>query len=482
MGLAPATIGLPVATLTTMNTSMKRILVLTVLVPGLLGGPPDPVVTSPADDLVTTEVSFAGSGGVILHGSVVAPVVRGRPLPAMVLVQGGGAGPRAWLRQEAEAFARAGIVTLIYDKRTDGYSLVERSYGKLAEDALAAHDVLRGQPGVDPARVGLWGVSEGGWVAPLAATRSDRVAFVVTVGASGAAPARQEAWAKANRLRAAGVAGSMLRTYPTTAVALLTGAGLFPEAEYNPIPPLTRLRQPILAIWGAHDEVSPPAESMAIFDQALTQARNARFSLRVLPDGDHAGYLATEGGFAVRNWITGEGQFATGYVELIRSWVRGLADPAAHVDRDARPEQTTTSAAPPSPWYAHLGVFLLLFVGFATYLLLGIGRRRRRPVVAPARWLAVGGVVVVFGLLGYVAALLMSSELAVGPVVLGRPIVWLLLQMMAVLVVAAGIATAVAWWRVRAEVGGRVRVRLALLTGTAAAFVPWALAWGLLLP
>jgi uncharacterized protein len=59
---------------------------------------------------------------------------------------------------------------------------------------------------------------------------------------------------------------------------------------------------------------------------------------------------------------------------------------------------------------------------------------------------------------------------------------WLLLQTMAVLVVAAGIATAVAWWRVRAEVGGRGRVRLALLTGTAAAFVPWALAWGLLLP
>jgi hypothetical protein len=156
--------------------------------------------------------------------------------------------------------------------------------------------------------------------------------------------------------------------------------------------------------------------------------------------------------------------------------VRGLADPAASVDRDARPEQTTTSAAPPSPWYAHLGVFLLLFVGFATYLLLGIGRRR--PVVAPARLLAV----VVFGLFVHVAALLMSSELAVGPVVLGRPIVWLLLQLMAVLVVGAVIATAVAWWRVRAEVGGPVRVRLALLAGTAAGFVPWALAWGLLLP
>ena len=457
---------------------MKHLLSLTVVVSAAAGGPPAPAVASPADGLVTTEVSFTGSGGVTLHGSVVAPAVRSEPLPAMVLVHGGGAGPRAWLRQEAETFARAGMVTLIYDKRTDGYSLVERSYGRLAEDALAAHEVLRVQAGVDPARVGLWGVSEGGWVAPLAANRSDRVAFVVTVGGSGVTPARQEAWAKANRLRAAGVGGSMLRAYPGTAVALLTGAGMFPEAKYDPIPPLTRLHQPVLAIWGAHDEVSPPAESMAIFEQALSRARNARFALRVLPDGDHAGYLATDGGFAVQNWITAEGRFATGYVALIQSWVRGLTGPA-DVDRDARPEQPTTSAAPPSPWYAHLGVFPLLFVGFTAYLLLGIGRRR---VVGPARWLAVGGAVVVSGLFAYLAALLMSSEQAVGPVVLGRPVVWLVLQVTAVFAVGAGIATAVTWWRVRAELSGPARLRLGLLGGTAAAFVPWALAWGLLLP
>ena len=468
------------ARLTAVHTSMKHLLALTVIVFGATVGPPAPAAASPVNDLVTTEVSFTGSGGVILHGSVVAPAVRSKPLPAMVLVHGGGAGPRAWLRQEAETFARAGMVTLIYDKRTDGYSLVERSYDQLALDALAAHEVLRGQAGVDPARVGLWGVSEGGWVAPLAATRSDRVAFVVTVGASGVAPARQEAWAKANRLRAAGVGGSMLRTYPNAAVALLTGAGLFPESGYDPMAPLTRLRQPVLAIWGAHDEVSPPAESMAVFDQALVRARNGRFALRVLPDGDHAGYLATDGGFAVQNWITAEGRFATGYVELIESWVRGLVDPTASAARDVRPEQATTSTALPSPWYAHLGVFLLLFVGFGTYLLLGIGRRRA--VVRPARWLAVGGAVVVFGLFAAVVALLMSSEQAVGPVVLGRPVVWLGLQVLAVLVVGAGIATAVAWWRVRAEVAGLARVRLGLLAGTTAAFVPWALAWGLLLP
>lgn len=136
-------------------------------------------------DVRSTEVSITVSDGATRHGTVVAPADIAAPGPAMVLVHGGGAGPREWLRQEAEAFARAGIVTLIYDKRTDGYTLTQRSYQRLADDALAAVRRLRTWPGVDPDRVGLWGVSEGGWVAPLAAVASEEVAFVITVGASG---------------------------------------------------------------------------------------------------------------------------------------------------------------------------------------------------------------------------------------------------------------------------------------------------------
>lgn len=61
--------------------------------------------------------------------------------------------------------APAGIVAIVYDKRTAGYSLTNRSFPALADDAVAAADVLRSWPGVDPDRVRLLGRSEGGWVA-----------------------------------------------------------------------------------------------------------------------------------------------------------------------------------------------------------------------------------------------------------------------------------------------------------------------------
>src|SRR5829696_7905314 len=109
--------------------------------------------------------------------------------------------PDSVLQAEAEAYARHSIVSLIYDKRTVGYSMLHRDYSVLADDALAGVQVLRGRDEVDPARVGIWGQSEGAWVAPLAASRSADVAFVITVGAIGVTPARQQAWAYGEYLR-----------------------------------------------------------------------------------------------------------------------------------------------------------------------------------------------------------------------------------------------------------------------------------------
>ncbi|MEO3855422.1 hypothetical protein [Acrocarpospora sp. B8E8] len=59
---------------------------------------------------------------------------------------------------------------------------------------------------------------------------------------------------------------------------------------------------------------------------------------------------------------------------------------------------------------------------------------------------------------------------------LGRPPLWLLLQLLAVGVIAAGAALAVRW---RQSGGG---VRLGLLMAGGAVFVPWAAYWGLLTP
>ena len=195
--------------------------------------PAEPASATPGG-LTTTEVSFTGSGGVRLHGSVVAPTATGGRLPGIVMVPGSGPGKREELRAEAEAFAHRGIVTLIYDKRTTGYSMFQRDYSVLADDAVAGVQVLRARADVDPARVGIWGLSEGAWVAPLAATRSADVAFLITVGAVGVTPARQTAWSDGEFLRHHRVSGSLLHMMQVTGIRFAIGTGLFAEATLRP--------------------------------------------------------------------------------------------------------------------------------------------------------------------------------------------------------------------------------------------------------
>jgi fermentation-respiration switch protein FrsA (DUF1100 family) len=121
----------------------------------LVVGPPTGTARAPREDLPggfsEEEVGFR-SGDVTLSGTVLVPDGEGRH-PAIALVHG--AGPRERNRLEGEAFARRGILTLIYDKRTEGYSQFERSYELLADDALAAVRTLRGRPDVDLEAVGL---------------------------------------------------------------------------------------------------------------------------------------------------------------------------------------------------------------------------------------------------------------------------------------------------------------------------------------
>lgn len=95
------------------------------------------------------------TGDTSLGGTVLVPHASGSK-PGLVLVHGAGPHQRDSLRLEAEAFARRGIVTLIYDKRTEGYSQFERSHGQLADDALAARAALGAHPEVNPQMVGLW--------------------------------------------------------------------------------------------------------------------------------------------------------------------------------------------------------------------------------------------------------------------------------------------------------------------------------------
>jgi len=143
-----------------------------------------------------------------LAGTLVLPRGAG-PHPAVVFVHGSGPQRRGVSFHFADRYARAGIAALIYDKRGSGASVGGHpwdAYADLAGDALAAVRLLRGRPDIDPQQVGLWGLSEGGWTAPLAASLApDEVAFLVIVSGGGASTEDENRYSLRTHLEDRGV-------------------------------------------------------------------------------------------------------------------------------------------------------------------------------------------------------------------------------------------------------------------------------------
>ncbi|MEU6778014.1 alpha/beta hydrolase [Nonomuraea angiospora] len=434
----------------------------------------------------------------MLHGSVISPVRARSGRAGVVLVHGAGTGTkRGKLLGEAVAFARQGLSVLIYDKRSEGYSLFERSYSQLADDALGAVQTLRRQPGVDPAKVGIWGLSEGGWVAPLAASRSKDISFLIVVGANALQPLRQQTWAVAAGLRKAGVHGSFVDRAEPTMYRVITDAGMFPEPYYDPEPVIASVRQPVLGIWGVHDLLTPPRETPPIFAKALEKGGNRQYTFRFFADADHAAHRTPDGG------VTRLPELAPGYAELVGSWVEEATSgraPVAQATGPAPVQADDTVAVPPAEWWESAGVqgaaLVLFLVAFGGYPVVALVRRVRRrggvssgnragqgeAVPVKGAWLVSAGglAVVVGGFLYLFYSIMTGGKLASpGPLVMERPLVWLALQALAIATVVGTVLTFVRWPR-SAPTGERVRVGLLMAGGVV--FVPWALYWGLLLP
>jgi len=130
------------------------------------------------------EVRFA-SGGIELCGLLMLPR-GGERRPGAVVIHGSGDSDRdnVWAFSIANHLASSGIAVLLPDKRGSGQSRGDWKavgFEELAQDALAGLGVLAARPEVDARRVGLVGLSQGGWIAPLAAARDARVAFAASV-------------------------------------------------------------------------------------------------------------------------------------------------------------------------------------------------------------------------------------------------------------------------------------------------------------
>lgn len=146
------------------------------------------------------------SEGTTLRGQLLLPPGRG-PFPAVVLVHGSGDDSAVQFLYSGDFLSANGVAALVFDKRGSGKSDGDFTFDfrQLALDVVAAVDVLAAHHEIDADRIGLCGYSQGGWVAPLAASLDERIAYVSVSCGMIESPSDEATWETQNLLRSRGV-------------------------------------------------------------------------------------------------------------------------------------------------------------------------------------------------------------------------------------------------------------------------------------
>jgi pimeloyl-ACP methyl ester carboxylesterase len=313
----------------------------------------------------TEEVRFR-SGEDTLAGVLVLPESPG-PHPAIALVFGSGPADRNGYGAAPHLgrhFAGHGVACLAWDRPGVGRSSGDynaQTFPDRAEEVLAAVRFLRDLAEIKADRVGLWGHSQGGTAATLAASTSGDVAFLIQVGGSQVIAWQQDILRVEAELRADGFPEGDIDeavAFARMRMALIRGGGEFEDlerahakvegrpwfghagrcdrslfysarkmVEFDPGPAWERVRCPVLAIYGEKDTSLPAEKSLPIIRRGLAKSGNRDVTIRVFPGADHGLAITTTGGpkeakERARARKPGDGpDFVPGYLDLMTDWL-----------------------------------------------------------------------------------------------------------------------------------------------------------------
>jgi dipeptidyl aminopeptidase/acylaminoacyl peptidase len=245
-----------------------------------------PLVGPELSSLKYEEIQFK-NGDLDLAGMLFIPEGEG-PFPVAVIIHGSGTSRRnsKWYLSVTRHLQDNGIAVLLPDKRGS-----EKSEGNwrgadfedLAGDTLAAVEYVRNKELFTHSGIGLVGMSQGGWIAPIVAAKDKDIAFVVSM--SGVSVTVKEqllheeihnisyyTWPFVARLLA-----------PATTKRLMKMDHLKPFAGYDPVPYWKKVDAPVFFAFGENDENMPVEACIKVLRENLSVDL-----IKVYPDGGHA--------------------------------------------------------------------------------------------------------------------------------------------------------------------------------------------------
>ena len=304
------------------------------------------------------------NGNVRLTGTLIRPATSVRH-PAIILVPASGAEDRKYLLPLVHFLVRHGVAVLGYDKRGVGGSTgnwTTASFDDLAGDAVAAFEYLKTRPDIDHRQIGLFGLSQAGWIMPIAATRKSGFAFLISVSGAGVSPAETTIDEARGEMTAAKMPPQAIQQivdlihleyqfartgrdwdeYAAAREQLVARMGKAPSTFpgtpndpdwdairriyfYEPAPTLRGLRVSTLALFGGLDDNILAAKNKAAWEAALRAAGNPDYTLLILPSADHLMLDAKVGNNAEMPSLQ---QFVPAYFPTVQGWlakrVRGV--------------------------------------------------------------------------------------------------------------------------------------------------------------
>lgn len=306
---------------------------------------------------------YFSNADVRLAGTLISPT-RGLKHPAIILVHGSGAENREYILPFARFLIRRGIAVLGYDKRGVGGSTGDwntASFDDLAGDVVAAFHYLKTRRDIISSQIGLLGVSQAGWIMPLAAVRAKDIAFLISISGAGIPGAETTIDQAKNEMTASGmpsevveqIVGLMKLQYRFARtgqgwdeyaaarkklVARAQAAGvqwpppdLFPATPdhpywqfirrlyfYDPAPTLRQLQVPTLGLFGELDNNIVAEKNKAAWETALKAGGNRDYALKVLPKANHYQWEAKVGSNAEMASLK---RFVPEYFTTIQDWL-----------------------------------------------------------------------------------------------------------------------------------------------------------------
>ena len=314
-----------------------------------------PDYSAPRDASFTAEEVTVRAGGHTLAGTLLIPRSGRAPYPAALTITGSGQQTRdsaipiagleeyAPFRQIAESLATRGIAVLRVDDRgvggsTGAATLEDATSSSFADDVRAQLRFLRARNDIDGARIALIGHSEGALIAPMVGASDSTVAALVLIAGTATRGdsvlreqledvlARDTARSEEEKSQARVQQRETLqRIVSGETVPGISGATWLREfIAYDPLPTISKVRQPVLIVQGEHDRQVLPHHARAIA-AALEAAGNQRTELRIFPGLNHL-LLPSETGAVSEYGTLREHALDQALLGTIANWLAGVLD------------------------------------------------------------------------------------------------------------------------------------------------------------